>query len=207
MKRRKPSHKRDVRSKVTTPEATNFSIFNPFRDSCISSCSISVMTEEALPVMLNDSKVDESQLDNGAYSSISQLTRDTSRGTVNHAANGTTVVAGREYIIEGGATASSGRGRSNMDENDTEYLEFSELEVTELTLDLLGTKGFVLFQFTIADGRRDKNLQRYFFAFFIVRIRVDNTFNAQRVAIYRCRTNFFFVAITDCFFWRRIIQA
>ena len=39
------------------------------------------------------------------------------------------------------------RGRSNTtDEADADSLEFSELEVTELTLDILGPRGFILYQ-------------------------------------------------------------
>jgi Transmembrane amino acid transporter protein len=37
-----------------------------------------------------------------------------------------------------------------VDEKDAEYLECSELEVTELTQDLLGSKGFVLFQTSLS---------------------------------------------------------
>lgn len=143
IRRRKPRSK-SVVSSGTIPDAIKFSSLNPFRGSGITSFSILNVKKELSVVK------PESELDKSVYSTVSQLTLETSRGTTVSVSNGKAIITGAEQVRVGGEIPNLGRARSKSDELDTEYTECSELEVTELTLDLLGSKGFVLFQVSLS---------------------------------------------------------
>ena len=97
------------------------------------------------------------------YSSISQLTFDGQQDTRKdsrslsqhpsyiHDDNHTQSDVVRPNVSLDSSNRFIGRGRSNTaDETDADSLDFSELEVTDLTLDILGPHGFILYQMALA---------------------------------------------------------
>jgi Transmembrane amino acid transporter protein len=102
-------------------------------------------------LVLNDRNGTDKQVPSASYLSVSQLTYDyggEAQGRTPRI-NGT-LEQGNSNILVESTSLFSGRGRSDTDEHDTENLEFSELEVAELTLDILGPKGFVVYQFALS---------------------------------------------------------
>jgi Transmembrane amino acid transporter protein len=100
---------------------------------------------------LNDRNVTDQQIQSSSYLSVSQLTNycgGKAHGRTPRI-NGT-VEQGNSNILVESTSLFAGRGRSHTDEHDSENVEFSELEVAELTLDILGPKGFVVYQFALA---------------------------------------------------------
>ena len=99
-------------------------------------------------VGLNDNGSTEQPISGSSYSSISQITQDyggEARGRISG-----TVEQGVSNSFMENTSLFASRGRSDTDEHDTENVEFAELEVAELTLDILGHKMFVVYQVALS---------------------------------------------------------
>ena len=124
---------------------------DPSSETVSRSSSILELKESEIFVVLNDHNVPDQQIPSTSYLSVSQLTLDYGGETQGRTPrmNGALEKGNSVTPIES-TSLFAGRGRSDTDEHDTENIEFSELEVAELTLDILGPKGFVVYQIALS---------------------------------------------------------
>ena len=124
---------------------------DPSSETVSRSSSILELKEAEIFVVLNDHNVPDQQIPSTSYLSVSQFTLDyggEAQGRTPRM-NGALEKGNLITPIES-TSLFAGRGRSDTDEHDTENVEFSELEVAELTLDILGPKGFVVYQVALS---------------------------------------------------------
>jgi hypothetical protein len=134
MNRRKP-YLRTAVGAITCFNSPDKVALQPQQQTILESSEVSSFSNENEKTFLKDFKTDDSL--RNLYSTISQLSFETEMGAL----SGDLSVHGSSRVPH------TGRRRSNTtDETELEQ-DSQELEVTELTSEILGPKGFIFFQF------------------------------------------------------------